>query len=527
MGAIVPQDLSRPRAVASGKSEKPSRPQPVCIEVPITVHGGCLSTDSGKREPFSESTRTIIVFSDGAVLRLKTAVNPGQSIILTNEHTGKKVLCQVVKSKTYQNVAGYIELQFTEPTVGFWGILFPGDGPESQSATGAAGVSQAPSAPQPLPSVASHITPPVASTHSSAAGSINPGLLSPKAPGAEEHAGLGSVSVPTPLAQPVHAGLIQPKVVPLSRGEELSSIAEPVVFSRGREAATPAPPATKPREDAEIAAFINRLMFEEPKTESAQATPRRSPMIALIAAELLLVALAGGGWYWWHNRVRVTTPNLLPQSANVAASVSVLPPANTQTAPLVSSPVPEALKTAEASGPSSAPAEKSAERHEAPNAASKKQAAVSHFRLSGPHARRTSSLAKAPEAAEGIDLAPEVPSHVSAEGLSVLIAGSSPQPAASKAARPIRGEVKTARLISSTPPAYPTFARSQGVEGDVTLDALIDETGRVTKIKAISGPDLLQQAAAAAVRQWKYKPATLDGNAVPMHLTVTVKFRMR
>jgi hypothetical protein len=350
MGAIATQDLSRPRAVGSGKGEKTSRPQPVCIEVPVTVHGGCLSTDSGKREPFSESTRTIIVFSTGAVLRLKTAVNPGQSIILTNEHTGKKVLCQVVKSKTYQNVAGYIELQFTEPTVGFWGILFPGDGSESQSARGAAGVSQAPSGPQPLPSAASHTTPPVVSTHSSAAGSINPGLLSTKAPDAERHAALGSVS--TPLAQPPRAGLIQP-------------IAEPVVFPREREAATPARPAAKPRDDAEIAAFISRLMFDEPKTESAQATPRRSPLIALIAAELLLVALAGGGWYWWHNRARV-------------------PPANARTVPLVSSPVPEALNTVEASGPSSASAEKPAESNEAPNPASKKPTAIPHFRLSRP-----------------------------------------------------------------------------------------------------------------------------------------------
>jgi protein TonB len=65
------------------------------------------------------------------------------------------------------------------------------------------------------------------------------------------------------------------------------------------------------------------------------------------------------------------------------------------------------------------------------------------------------------------------------------------------------------------------------VEGDVTLDALIDEAGRVTRIKTISGPILLQEAAAAAVRQWKYEPATLDGKAVPIHLTVTVKFRIR
>jgi protein TonB len=525
MGAIATQDLSRPRAVGSGKGEKTPRPQPVCIEVPVTVHGGCLSTDSGKRDSFYESTRTIIVFSNGAVLRLKTAVNPGQLVFLTNEHTGKKVLCHVVKSKTYQNVAGYIELKFTEPTVGFWGILFPDDGSESQSAPGAEGVSQAPSRPQPLWSAASHTTTPVVSTHSSAVGSINPGLLSPKAPGAECSAALGSV--PTPLAQPPHAGLIQPKVVLLSHAEEHASIAEPVVFSREREAATPAPPAAKLGEDDEIAAFIGRLMFDEPETESAQATPRRSPLIALIAAELLLAALAGGGWYWWHNRVRVTASNLFPQSANVATSMNVLPPANTRTAPLVPSPVPEALKTVEAPGPSSAPAEKPAESHEAPNAASKKPAAISHFRLFRPQAKRSSSLAKIPEAAEGIDSAPEVPSRVSAEGLGALIAGSGLQPAAPKLERPIGGGVKPARLISSTPPAYPPHARSQGVEGDVTLDALIDETGRVTRVRTISGPDLLQQAAAAAVRQWKYEPATLGGNAVPMHLTVTVKFRMR
>jgi len=189
--------------------------------------------------------------------------------------------------------------------------------------------------------------------------------------------------------------------------------------------------------------------------------------------------------------------------------------------------MPAALKTVEAPGPLSAPAEKLAESHEAPNAASKTPAAISHFRLSRPHAKRSSSLAKVPDAAEGIDSAPQVSSRVSAEGLGALTAESDLQPAAPKPERRIGGEVMTARLISSTPPAYPLLARSQGVEGDVTLDALIDETGRVTRIKTISGPNLLQQAATAAVRQWKYEPATLDGNAVPMHLTVTVKFRMR
>jgi protein TonB len=92
---------------------------------------------------------------------------------------------------------------------------------------------------------------------------------------------------------------------------------------------------------------------------------------------------------------------------------------------------------------------------------------------------------------------------------------------------PVGGDVKTARLISSVPPAYPQLARSQRLSGDVKLDALIDENGRVTATKVFSGPVLLHQAAIDALRQWKYQPATLDGKPVPMHLTVTIQFRLQ
>jgi protein TonB len=43
----------------------------------------------------------------------------------------------------------------------------------------------------------------------------------------------------------------------------------------------------------------------------------------------------------------------------------------------------------------------------------------------------------------------------------------------------------------------------------------------------VSGPALLQQAAMEALRHWKYEPAQLDGKAVPMHLTVTVQFKLQ
>jgi len=91
---------------------------------------------------------------------------------------------------------------------------------------------------------------------------------------------------------------------------------------------------------------------------------------------------------------------------------------------------------------------------------------------------------------------------------------------------PLGGMVQEARLLQSMPPAYPPLAKSSRVSGDVLLDALIDAKGNVTGVKVISGPVLLQQAAMETVRHWKYEPARLDGQAVAMHLTVTVRFRL-
>jgi TonB family protein len=76
-------------------------------------------------------------------------------------------------------------------------------------------------------------------------------------------------------------------------------------------------------------------------------------------------------------------------------------------------------------------------------------------------------------------------------------------------------------------PGYPLLAKNQHLEGDVRVDAVIDVNGRVTATKAVSGPVLLQQAAVDALRQWKYRPATLNGKPVPMHLSVTIRFRAR
>jgi protein TonB len=119
-------DTLAPSPIA-GTIEPPPKVQPVALEVTVTVNGARAIPGSDKREPFSEVTKTVLVLGNGAVIRLSSPVSPGQLLFLTNERTKKEVVCQVVKSKNYRNVSGYVELEFTEVVVGFWGMRFPGD----------------------------------------------------------------------------------------------------------------------------------------------------------------------------------------------------------------------------------------------------------------------------------------------------------------------------------------------------------------------------------------------------------------
>jgi len=86
------------------------------------------------------------------------------------------------------------------------------------------------------------------------------------------------------------------------------------------------------------------------------------------------------------------------------------------------------------------------------------------------------------------------------------------------------GHLRPPKLVSSPAPAYPSLARMEKLQGVVVIDALVDATGRVTDMKVISGPAGLLPAAMAALHTWKYEPALLDGEPIPMHMKVSVNF---
>jgi protein TonB len=159
---------TRPASSSLSSSESAGKPQAVALEVSVTVNGARTVDGTDKREPFSESTKTVLVFGNGAVIRLQSSVTPGQLLFLTNEKTKKEVVCQVVKSKNYRNVSGYVELEFTEPVPGFWGMRFPGERIAAPTlatpASGQVTPLQAASPAIGAPATPSAITPPIAVT---------------------------------------------------------------------------------------------------------------------------------------------------------------------------------------------------------------------------------------------------------------------------------------------------------------------------------------------------------------------------
>jgi len=767
-----------PNTTASG--EAAIKQQPVALEVPVTINGARALEGSDKREPFSESTKTVLIFGNGAVIRLSSSVAPGQLLFLTNERTKKEVVCQVVKSKNYRSVSGYVELEFTEPVVGFWGMRFPGDrigsGPQPRApvspALSSSPASGSPAVPRPVaprieaPAVsASVIAPkpaapvsvvkdaqprvaevprledllpqkpvaPVAPLSSTLASSFDPEapLKLPSAPppppvvpvlrvavvntipevpvisavekpaesapvlfdspraseaqasflepakaagavttpvtnllalfeakptdpvdahepavqicadpetetlkhhtarlqeqlsnmmfsGEPDAAETVSVKIPHVAAVEIQKGLagnaaktleathiskqkagagkpVEPvKLDPLPtksllQDEELkipswleplarnaaapSSTHELIEREKSRRLAEQQPKAEEiTAETATVAEelhlpelplpkFGDSLALDEEKStrESGSRSSRHGMQIAAFAAVVLVIVVAA----WWYitqpsgdahasaepaTSAQASVISSPVESSHAQPQVNASVPANTSAqanpAALTSAPVqsnsasktpsivPAAASTVmtRSSQPSSKPvnggAVAAASAPAVEVAEQPKKPVLGNVHLATPKVTSKRSAPNGGEVDAGLVLNNEDQPESSAEALNAGLVSGSSQPSAPATPLAVGGDVKQAKLIFSVSPVYPTLAKNQHVSGSVMVDALIDANGRVTTMKVVSGPTLLQQAAMDALKQWKYHPASLDGKPVAMHLTVTIQFRL-
>lgn len=71
-------------------------------------------------------------------------------------------------------------------------------------------------------------------------------------------------------------------------------------------------------------------------------------------------------------------------------------------------------------------------------------------------------------------------------------------------------------------PIYPQQAKTIRQTGVVKVELTIDEKGQVASVQKLSGPSLLKSAAEDAVKKWRFKPFTRDGQ--PVRATGFVSF---
>ncbi len=83
------------------------------------------------------------------------------------------------------------------------------------------------------------------------------------------------------------------------------------------------------------------------------------------------------------------------------------------------------------------------------------------------------------------------------------------------------------KLIHRVAPVYPEEARRAGAEDLVMLNVRANPKGDVEKVMVLKGKhEALMKAAVDAVRQWKYKPYEVDGEAKSVVFTVMVRFKL-
>lgn len=92
----------------------------------------------------------------------------------------------------------------------------------------------------------------------------------------------------------------------------------------------------------------------------------------------------------------------------------------------------------------------------------------------------------------------------------------------------VLGAVVPPEAVFAPDPRYPEAARRARRPGMVVLQATIDRDGRVTDLEVLRGaPFGMTEAALAAVRRWRFRPATLEDRPVAVYYHLTVRFQVR
>ena len=93
--------------------------------------------------------------------------------------------------------------------------------------------------------------------------------------------------------------------------------------------------------------------------------------------------------------------------------------------------------------------------------------------------------------------------------------------------RPVSSGVLNGKAISLPKPVYPPSARNARVSGVVTVEVVIDESGKVISAKAVDGHQFLREAAEQAARGARFSPTVLSGQPMKVSGQITYNFSLQ
>jgi protein TonB len=140
-----------------------------------------------------------------------------------------------------------------------------------------------------------------------------------------------------------------------------------------------------------------------------------------------------------------------------------------------------------------------------------------------------------------IDAIPQPPQQVPYEGPSegVPILGSIPIVDTRTTAQPVPpppqpkapkvvhlSQIDASKLIYRIEPIYPVLMKQIGKSGKVELHAIISEDGTIQSLEAVGGDPMFFISAMQAVKQWRYTPSMLNGQAVKVDTYITVIYNL-
>lgn len=101
-----------------------------------------------------------------------------------------------------------------------------------------------------------------------------------------------------------------------------------------------------------------------------------------------------------------------------------------------------------------------------------------------------------------------------------------PAPGPRPILKPVSGGVLNGTAIHLPAPIYPDAAKRMRTQGTVTVDVVLDETGKVVSAVASSGPPILREAAVQAALKARFSPTKLSGQPVKVSGAINYKFSL-